>query len=302
MTRFGRVAVLFGGRSAEREISLISGTAVLESLRRSGVDAHAFDPAERPLEQLRGSDRAFIVLHGRGGEDGTIQGALEWLGKWSMLDVFLVCIILSLTSGQMMVGAKPLIGIPVFVAAILLSLIAGQLLAATAAGRVVERSISVENGAKGAVAKGGVWLVLSGLALVGAVSFPFLKISDWLLADRAYSIAQLVPTLWLEGAYTPSVIIGVFLLAAPFVAWGVSWRWWWLRRQGKPAGAMRRRMTIARHWSMLDVFGLALAIFLVEGEYLMKTEVRWGALFLVALVALERVAQAALNRAFPVEE
>jgi len=230
---------------------------------------------------------------------------LEWverLGKWSMLDVFLVCIILSLTSGQMMVGAKPLIGIPVFVAAILLSLIAGQLLAATAAGRVVERSISVENGAKGAVAKGGVWLVLSGLALVGAVSFPFLKISDWLLADRAYSIAQLVPTLWLEGAYTPSVIIGVFLLAAPFVAWGVSWRWWWLRRQGKPAGAMRRRMTIARHWSMLDVFGLALAIFLVEGEYLMKTEVRWGALFLVALVALERVAQAALNRAFPVEE
>jgi D-alanine-D-alanine ligase len=80
MTRFGKVAVLFGGRSAEREISLISGRAVLESLLRSGVDAHAFDPAEQPLERLRGADRAFIVLHGRGGEDGTIQGALEWLG------------------------------------------------------------------------------------------------------------------------------------------------------------------------------------------------------------------------------
>ena len=76
----GKVAVLLGGRSAEREISLISGRAVLEALVRRGVDAHAFDPAERPLEQLRGFDRAFIVLHGRGGEDGTIQGALEWLG------------------------------------------------------------------------------------------------------------------------------------------------------------------------------------------------------------------------------
>jgi D-alanine-D-alanine ligase len=53
---------------------------VLESLLRTGVDAHPFDPAERPLEQLLGYDRAFIVLHGRGGEDGTIQGALEWLG------------------------------------------------------------------------------------------------------------------------------------------------------------------------------------------------------------------------------
>jgi D-alanine-D-alanine ligase len=78
--RFGKVAVLLGGRSAEREISLISGRAVLEALLRSGVDAHPFDPAERPLEQLLGYDRAFIVLHGRGGEDGTIQGALEWLG------------------------------------------------------------------------------------------------------------------------------------------------------------------------------------------------------------------------------
>jgi D-alanine-D-alanine ligase len=76
----GKVAVLLGGRSAEREISLISGRAVLEALLRRGVDAQAFDPAERPLEQLRGFDRAFIVLHGRGGEDGTIQGALEWLG------------------------------------------------------------------------------------------------------------------------------------------------------------------------------------------------------------------------------
>lgn len=77
---FGKVAVLLGGKSAEREVSLKSGKAVLAALRRSGVDAHAFDPAERPLHDLEGYDRVFIALHGRFGEDGTIQGALELLG------------------------------------------------------------------------------------------------------------------------------------------------------------------------------------------------------------------------------
>lgn len=74
---FGKVAVLMGGRSAEREVSLKSGAAVLAALQRSGVNAQAFDPAERPLHELQGFDRVFIALHGRYGEDGTIQGALE---------------------------------------------------------------------------------------------------------------------------------------------------------------------------------------------------------------------------------
>jgi len=79
---FGKVAVLFGGSSAEREISIMSGSAVLAALCEQGVDAHAFDPAERDLWELKrdGYTRAFIALHGRGGEDGTIQGALECLG------------------------------------------------------------------------------------------------------------------------------------------------------------------------------------------------------------------------------
>lgn len=80
MTEFGKVAVLLGGRSGEREVSLKSGGAVLTALLRSGVDAHAFDPAERPLHELEGFDRVFIALHGRYGEDGTIQGALELMG------------------------------------------------------------------------------------------------------------------------------------------------------------------------------------------------------------------------------
>ncbi len=79
---FGKVAVLLGGRSAERAISLRSGHAVLDALLRQGVDAHPFDPSEQHMEQLlqRGFNRAHIALHGRYGEDGTVQGALELMG------------------------------------------------------------------------------------------------------------------------------------------------------------------------------------------------------------------------------
>jgi len=79
---FGKVAVLFGGRSAEREVSLKSGAAVLAALLKSGVDAYPFDPATENLQALveESFDRAFIALHGRYGEDGTVQGALELLG------------------------------------------------------------------------------------------------------------------------------------------------------------------------------------------------------------------------------
>jgi D-alanine-D-alanine ligase len=80
--RFGKVAVLMGGKSAEREVSLMSGRGVLDALRAKGVDAHAFDPAELPMDELKrqGFERCFIALHGRYGEDGTVQGALELLG------------------------------------------------------------------------------------------------------------------------------------------------------------------------------------------------------------------------------
>jgi D-alanine-D-alanine ligase len=82
MSGLGKVAVLMGGLSAEREISLMSGTGVLKALLSRGVDAHAFDPAQRDLGELKreGFARCFIALHGRFGEDGTVQGALELLG------------------------------------------------------------------------------------------------------------------------------------------------------------------------------------------------------------------------------
>ena len=79
---FGRVAVLYGGDSSEREISLLSGNAVLEALKARGVEALAFDPRDEPLSDLlvAGFERVWIALHGPGGEDGTLQGALEYLG------------------------------------------------------------------------------------------------------------------------------------------------------------------------------------------------------------------------------
>lgn len=78
--QFGKVAVLLGGKSGEREVSLKSGNAVLTALQRQGVDAQAFDPAHRNLSELSGFDRVFISLHGRFGEDGTMQGLLDLMG------------------------------------------------------------------------------------------------------------------------------------------------------------------------------------------------------------------------------
>jgi D-alanine-D-alanine ligase len=79
---FGKVGVLFGGRSAERDVSIMSGTGVLNALKSQGIDAHAFDPGQRSLAELAAEkfDRVFIALHGRFGEDGCLQGALELLG------------------------------------------------------------------------------------------------------------------------------------------------------------------------------------------------------------------------------
>ena len=81
MQQFGKVAVMMGGKSSEREVSLMSGNGVLAALKSRGVDAHAFDPADKPLSALKdeGFARVFIALHGPFGEDGTLQGALETL-------------------------------------------------------------------------------------------------------------------------------------------------------------------------------------------------------------------------------
>ncbi|MBC8010446.1 MAG: paraquat-inducible protein A [Burkholderiales bacterium] len=215
---------------------------------------------------------------------------VERAGKWSMLDVFLVCLILTLTSGQMLVGAEPRVGIPLFVAAILLSLTAGEVLS-VAVGRHPVAPRGRPSGAS------GFWLAFAGLALAAAVSLPFLSINDWLLANRSYSIATLGATLAREGGWLPALLAWGFLIVTPLLHWTASLRWWRRMRRGEDATAAWLRRKAYARWSMLDVFGLALAIFLVEGDYLMKTEVRWGALLLVASLALKQAFDWALDHA-----
>jgi uncharacterized paraquat-inducible protein A len=215
---------------------------------------------------------------------------VERAGKWSMLDVFLVCLILTLTSGQMLVGAEPRVGIPLFVAAILLSLTAGEVLSVA-----VGRHPVAPRGRPSAAS--GLWLALAGLALAAAITLPFLRINDWLLANRSYSIGSLSLTLAREGSWLPALLAWGFLMLTPVMHWFASLSWWWKMRRGEDASAAWLRRKAYARWSMLDVFGLALAIFLVEGDYLMKTEVRWGALLLVAALALRHAFDWALDRA-----
>ena len=215
---------------------------------------------------------------------------VERAGKWSMLDVYLVCLVLTLTSGQALVGAEPRAGIPLFVAAVLLSLVVGEILAVA-----VGRHPCAPQGVPPRSA--GIWLALAGGALAAAVSLPFLRIDDWLLADRAYGIATLGWTLLREGSWLPGLLAWSFLVAAPALQWVVAWRWWRRARRGEDATALWQRRGVYARWTMLDVFGLALAIFLVEGDYLMTTEVRWGALLLVAALALRQAFDWALDRA-----
>lgn len=223
------------------------------------------------------------------------ESLLSWLhrverfAKWSMLDVFLVCLILALTSGQLFVGATPLAGIPLFIAAIVLSMIAGEILS----GALVSHH---EDNLKPPIPPNGWWLALSGLALLATLLLPFLGIQDWRLVDRSFSIVMMVPALWLQGAYLSSVLTGLFLVITPIGAWSMSFVSWQKLRRGEGNERMNTWAAGMRRWSMLEVFGLALAVFALEGDHLMKTEIQWGALLLAATLVLQRAFDTALHR------
>lgn len=216
---------------------------------------------------------------------------VEHLGKWSMLDVFLVCLVLILTSNQLLVGARPLIGIPLFVTAILFSMSAGELLAAA-----LLPSTTKSHGTYRPSWFTGFWLVISGLALAGTLGAPFLQISDWKLSDSNYSVISIIPALWQQKSPVSSIILCLFLVIFPLLNWFVSILLWRCSRQGKAVESILRRQHFLRRWSMLDVFGLALAIFLIEGDYLMSTEVRLGGFCLLLLLLLQQIFQLVVGK------
>ncbi|HVW20276.1 MAG TPA: paraquat-inducible protein A [Opitutaceae bacterium] len=218
---------------------------------------------------------------------------VDRLGKWSMLDVFIVCLILGLASGQLLVGAEPLVGLPVFAGAIVLSMSAGEILSASLPHAESPRPV-----ASFAFGMSGLWLLLSGAALVGALRYPYLQLDDWFVRKNAYSVTSLVPALGASKAAFPAALIGAFLVVMPIASWIASCLWWARLKAGAPATGLYRLMMFTRRWSMLDVFGLALAVFAAEGDALMKTQVRLGALFLAAVVGIQLALQTALVRAF----
>lgn len=211
---------------------------------------------------------------------------VERFGKWSMLDVFLISIILSLASQQFLVDAKPQFGLTFFIVAIILSMTAGELISRKLLPHSPAKSDPTQR-------QGGLILILSGITLLAALLFPFLRIEDWLLKNREYSIVTLVPALWVQGAWLASLITAGFLVIAPILVWIAGLVAW--RSQAK--NPIPRYWTqLAQRWSMLDVFGLALAVFAIESDHIMKTEIHWGALFLGSTLVLQMLLFLALEK------
>ncbi len=206
---------------------------------------------------------------------------VERLGKWSMLDVFLVSIILSLASQQFLVAAKSQPGLAFFIVAILLSMTASAWIASPS--RAPETSHQSGH-------RGGGLVAIAGLALFAALLIPFLRIDAWLLAKREYSVLTLVPALWKQGAWLTSALVAALLVLAPVAAWAAQLAAWLRQRAGADFNPARRLAIHLKRWSMLEVFALALAVFTLESDQMMRTEIRWGALFLAATVAIQTIA------------
>ncbi len=212
---------------------------------------------------------------------------VEPIAKWSMLDVFLVCLVLTLTSGQFLVGATPREGVALFIGAIILSMVVGQVLASRllrgrehTEGRGVLHRLGGKIGDRTRMAL----TVGAGLALAGALFLPFLRIEAWFLIRDSFSVVTVLPSLWEQGSYSGAFATAVFLVVAPVARWCGLALFVWRARQSGVDPVPGRFVRLARYWSMLDVFALALAVFLLEGGRLVPSDAEAGAFALVGFV------------------
>jgi paraquat-inducible protein A len=209
---------------------------------------------------------------------------VEILAKWSMLDVFLVCLVLTLTSGQVLVSATPKEGVPLFIAAIVISMVVGQVLAKHllehSSRKRPSRWLKMELTPRWRVILVGI----SGLLLLGALALPFLKISSWFLIDDSFSILTVLPALWSQGSYPAVFAVGLFLVLFPVLRWTALAKSNWDHAQGCAQVDYERTFKLARFWSMLDVFALALGVFLIEGNRFVPSDAEFGALLLIIVV------------------
>lgn len=224
-----------------------------------------------------------LVLFGgvRASRERRTLELVERYGKWSMLDVFLVCIMLALANDQFWIDAEPRFGLVCFTLAIVVSM----LTSARMYGRLNRESprppIELQHPH---------WLTLGQLTLlallVTVLLVPFLEIDDWLLEDHAVSIVSTIHGLWASGARALAIIASVFLAVAPLCASGTVVAILQLAARHRDSVRLRQFAQLSRHWAMLDVFALALGIFLVEGNEFVSTDLTWGAFLLALLLAL----------------
>jgi len=215
---------------------------------------------------------------------------LQPLGKWSFLDIFVVSIILILTNAQFFISAKPLIGIYFFMAAIVLSMLSASIME-----HIVERPPVITDTDKrlslakirapGRLIVPPLW-VLSLITFYAAVGSSFIKIKQFLFAKHAYSILSAAISLWNSHDRVLRVAFGIALIVMPLLSF-LLFAFIWV----KPLNRLERwhchqRLETLTSLSMLDVFGLALFVFLFEGQTLVKTEIRAGLFFLLISIAI----------------
>lgn len=200
---------------------------------------------------------------------------VERFGKWSMLDVFIVCLLLSLTDDQFFVASRPLAGLPCFLAAILLSMVCGEVLAAHL-GIAHSGTLAPRRKA---------WLWLAAGVHLAAVTTPFLAVDSFWLSSTRVSVASMARSLFALdwAAWAPAISISTFVVAAPLAG---------LVAQARGSAAWSARLA---RWSMLDVFLLALVVYLLEGASFVPTALSDGAYWLAGAMALSLAVRRAVR-------
>lgn len=236
---------------------------------------------------------AWCTRRGPAGRRRAWLHAVERIGKWSMLDALLVAILLGLTRGQWLVGARPLPGIALFVGGILLSMLAGTLV-----GRAWRVAPAADVDTR--IRPGGAWawtlLVLSGLALGGAQFLPTLQIDSFWLRSHSFSLLDLAGALREAESWALWLLLAGGCFVLPWLGWLAQLRLLLLARNGGDAARPAAAIRLVAAWSMIDVFAFALGIFLLEGRQFVPTTLGPGAVLLAAALALHVAARLVLGR------
>jgi uncharacterized paraquat-inducible protein A len=218
----------------------------------------------------------------------SVIGFVERIGKRSMLDMFLVCLLIALANDQLLIGAMPREGIQCFTSAIVLSMLAGEWVAAVI-GKTPKHTTPVRSVRPLVAAQIALLAVLVAVPCV-----PFLQIDDWLPSDRPISILVAIQSLSETDTRALVCIVTAFFLIAPIFSNIAAMVALVVRRSS--ARTWRMASAVLHRWEMLDVFALALGIFLVEGRSFVRTELAWGSVLIALLLALSWPASAPQHR------